>query len=277
MSHCLCFRLTELHPPDWANLFHYVLQGLVTNELQEKDYFVDIAGLLPDLDSNTSAIVGFLGEVSSDVPGKLIASIFSLTLSAGSGSASANALTSLIECTVNNGCFGGSLSPAISFTTCYVFDGLRRPPCINEFDEVVASTNATNVLQCFEADGTQPSTNPTTNTTNMSTESLNEAEKVEMASCIMNLILPPGGLQKVEDIIQNVTGTIPVVKLVEEGGIELPGEVILSFFGWACYERGVGLIAPYKWWYCMGAVALFLAAIEILKLVAIQFIVWTNR
>ena len=58
---------------DWANLFHYALQGLVTNELQENDYFVDIPTLLPDLNPNTTSIVGFLGESESFISKEKIA------------------------------------------------------------------------------------------------------------------------------------------------------------------------------------------------------------
>jgi hypothetical protein len=52
------------------------------------------------------------------------------------------------------------------------------------------------------------------------------------------------------------------------------------FFGDETYSRcvlGEGFAAPYKWWYCMGAVAISLAGIELFKLIAIRFMVWTKR
>ena len=105
-----------------------------------------------------------------------------------------------------------------------------------------------------------------------------ERKKLNMALCLMNVILPPDSIGAVEDAIENVADIVHVViELMENGGFELPGEIILAFFGWAEYEKGEGFVAPFKWWYCMGAVAIFLGRIEILKLFAIQFIVWTNR
>jgi hypothetical protein len=67
------------------------------------------------------------------------------------------------------------------------------------------------------------------------------------------------------------------LEIVEKGLVLLPGELILFFFGSAEYEAGEGIVAPWKWWYCMSSVAIFLAGIEFFKLVAIRFIVWTKR
>lgn len=60
-------------------------------------------------------------------------------------------------------------------------------------------------------------------------------------------------------------------------GLLYPGDLILYFFGWANYVDGVGFVAPYKWYYCMFSVAVFLVAIELFKLLALRFIVWTKR
>ena len=54
-------------------------------------------------------------------------------------------------------------------------------------------------------------------------------------------------------------------------------ELILFFFGWAEYNDSEGFTAPFKWHYCMSSVAIFLLAIEVFKLIAVRFIVWTKR
>ena len=110
---------------DWANLFHYALQGLVTNELQENDYFVDIPTLLPDLNPNTTSIVGFWGESESLISKEQLAGFLSLALSAGNGTNSQSNLTDLVDCTMRSGCFDDSIQPAAeSFIACYLFDGI---------------------------------------------------------------------------------------------------------------------------------------------------------
>jgi len=52
---------------------------------------------------------------------------------------------------------------------------------------------------------------------------------------------------------------------------------ILFVFGWAEWQPGGGLVAPWKWWYCMFAVVVFLAGIEVFKLLALRFVVWMKR
>lgn len=48
-------------------------------------------------------------------------------------------------------------------------------------------------------------------------------------------------------------------------------------FGWANYNSGEGFVAPFKWYYCLFSVVVFLAAIEVFKLIAVSKIVWTKR
>ena len=137
---------------DWANLFHSALQGLVTNELQENDYFVDIPTLLPDLNPNTTSIVGFWGESESLISKEQLAGFLSLALSAGNGTNSQSNLTDLVDCTMRSGCFDDSIQPAAeSFIACYLFDGiLKSPPCNKEFDAVIESANYTQSLKCLK-------------------------------------------------------------------------------------------------------------------------------
>jgi hypothetical protein len=61
-----------------------------------------------------------------------------------------------------------------------------------------------------------------------------------------------------------------------QNGLKLPGEVILFVFGWAEFDDGE-LVADKKWYYCMFAVSMFLIGLEIMKLLALRFLVWTKR
>jgi hypothetical protein len=61
------------------------------------------------------------------------------------------------------------------------------------------------------------------------------------------------------------------------------GSGILYFFGWAELDKenwdseGSVFAAPFRWYYCMFLVAIFLVTIEIFKLIAVRFCVWTKR
>jgi hypothetical protein len=97
---------------------------------------------------------------------------------------------------------------------------------------------------------------------------------------LMRALLPPDLIDTIEDIIAIIVslfGIVMFVLRIVENGIDLPGELILFFFGWAEYQEGEGIVAPFKWWYCMGSVLIFLGGIEFFKLLAIRFIVWTKR
>ena len=60
--------------------------------------------------------------------------------------------------------------------------------------------------------------------------------------------------------------------------IFIPGDLVLSFFGWAhASNDGTGLIADSKWWYCIFAVAMFILGWEIIKIVGRRYIVWVRR
>ena len=97
----------------------------------------------------------------------------------------------------------------------------------------------------------------------------------------MKALLPHAkveAIQRLIEIIKKLIGVLVFFLEIIENGIYLPGELILFFFGWAEFsEDEGGIIAPHKWWYCMGSVAIFLGAIEFFKLIAVRFIVWTKR
>jgi hypothetical protein len=80
------------------------------------------------------------------------------------------------------------------------------------------------------------------------------------------------------DFADLLWGLLPVIADLIENGLKIPGDLILYFFGWAEFDPDNGRFeTPYKWHYCMTSVVIFLGSLEIIKLFAIRFIVWTKR
>jgi hypothetical protein len=338
----------------WANVFRYILQGIVTNELAGKEYFVNISGLLPDLiDSNTTGVLGFVGSSTeaSLKSREQIAGFMSLVESAGPGTNEEGGnLLPLLNCTLSSGCFADQDQDlASSFIDCYIFAGIfRSPPCEDEFNAVIQTINFTALLQCFDIPGidlpqiTLPglpdlgvvddateapssstvgndsgdelgsATNTPTNavmdqsifpdgflgggnrelldfpgllvdifSNRTDTNGTMASENFDLVLCLVRALLPPDILAALEDLMEifaSLVGLVPIiVDIVDQGGLYIPGEIILSFFGWAEFSIADGFEAPWKWWYCLGAVFIFLVFIESLKLLSVSFIVWTNR
>ena len=154
----------------------------------------------------------------------------------------------------------------------------------DEFAAAIASIDVEEVTKCFLpavgnetamiSDGFVPST--------FSMETYGEMEddsQLELILCLLRAILPPEAIDAIDliiSIIQDLYGIVLFLFEILENGIKIPGEVILFFFGWAEFESG-RIVAGFKWWYCMGSVAIFLLAIEIFKLFSTRFIVWTKR
>jgi len=303
----------------WVNLFHYILQGLVTNELGDNQYFVNVTGLLPDLSDNSSSVLAF-GEGVSQMSVQQVAGFTSLVAGAGGGLNPIGNLTGLLNCTLTEGCFADeNKSPGRAFVECYLFSGFfKTPPCESEFSAVLSNVNFDLVLECLDLNEIIPkpdlfpdlggaSDSNKTETLSPSNGVLNitpqnrslqsvtdllpdfitnpnedgggdEGRVFDFALCMMKAVLPADTVDILQSIGEALAPLIPVVvELVDQGGFYLPGEVILFFFGWAKFEPGEGFVSPWKWWYCMSAVAIFLGSIEIFKLIAIRFIVWTKR
>lgn len=301
-------------------MFHYILQGLVTNELAGNEYFIDIAGFLPasnatEFSLNDTSLFAF-GDGITQTSMDQITGFASLAAQTGGGFNPFGNLTDLINCTLTEGCFADSeQSLASAFISCYVFNGiLRSPPCEAEFNTVASNVNFTEILRCIDGgddnsdadlfpefrglqDGSkfEQEWDPSeidrdlqshqglsllpefvTNATNSDEE---DGERLlDFALCLMRALLPPD----ISDALQNIGAILAdllpiIIGVVEQGGFYLPGEVILFFFSWADFEVNEGFVAPYKWFYCMVAVAIFLGGIELFKLIAIRFIVWTKR
>jgi len=104
-----------------------------------------------------------------------------------------------------------------------------------------------------------------------------EDNSLDMVLCLAGALLPQDAKNQISDIINDLLGIATFVFDIMEKGIYIPGELILFVFGWANYNDDEGFSAPFKWYYCMFSVAIFLIAIEIFKLFALRFIVWTKR
>lgn len=324
------FLITYAAMPDgwkwayWANLFHYILQGLVTNELAGSDYHLDVGKILGGattvdnfaFDGGNQAINNIFAFDGGDQDLKeQLSSILALVAEAPEGTnPDSGNLGPLIECTLASGCFEDEEETlSAGFINCYLFSGLRSdPPCNAEFDALKLTANPTEIGKCFFVDESgfddghltdilspvpqvEPFVMPSLeqSTAPMAIhrqllrfpgetpdDSIPEEDKDgsrDLVLCLVGALLPQDALNEIMDIANNLLGIAGFVFDVVENGISIPGELILFVFGWAEYVEGEGFVAPWKWYYCMFSVAIFLIAIEIFKLIAVRFIVWTKR
>ena len=90
----------------WANLFHYILQGLVTNEMSGSDYYLDVGRAVPGI--NVSRIFAFDGLGSSPIKADQLSNILELVSQVPSGTnfqTDETKLSQLMNCTLTNECF----------------------------------------------------------------------------------------------------------------------------------------------------------------------------
>jgi ABC-type multidrug transport system ATPase subunit len=274
----------------WANLFHYILQGLVTNELAGKVYEInlDLSGILAgNSTSPASHLVLFepgVDGISGDNSTTEAALFLAVVAAAGNGTnpfSSIGDIRSLIACFVANECM---THPPVSTLRC--IQGIRAP-CRDEFQAAVSGLPLEEITKCFVPEfgdnATVGSPDVIDGTpSDFSIEgfdTLNDGRQLELVLCLIRAFIPPdveGFLQKIINIIKEIWGFLPIIIGIVQNGIRVPGELILFFFGWADFEDGE-FSAPFKWHYCMTAVAVFLLSIELFKLIAIRFIVWTKR
>ncbi|KAL9190425.1 hypothetical protein ACHAXT_007636 [Thalassiosira profunda] len=318
------FLITYNSMPDgwkwayWANLFHYILQGLVTNELAGSDYHLDIGKILGgealQLAEGMERVAFdnlFVFDGGTATEKEQLSSILELVTEAPEGTnPDSGNLPALIECTVNSGCFadeGKDLSAG--FVDCYLFSGLfSDPPCSTQFGAVMETANVTALGKCFlpgddieqhvksvlapvpelePSDVSLEATLPHISTHRRllqfpgqtPDESIPEQDKdnsLDLVLCLAGALLPQDAVNEITNIVNDLFGIAGVIFDVIENGINIPGELILYVFGWADLGED-GFTAPYKWWYCMFSVAVFIFAIELFKLIAVRFIVWTKR
>lgn len=185
---------------------------------------------------------------------------------------------------------------AENFISCCIFNPFEEPPCKNELDQALANVNLTGVVDCVApyavesavsgvvssfTDNSLGLPNPLGALRDEELQDMDSEAKLDLVLCLLRVLLPPGFfdslVQSMEDILDIVFAAVPVVIEIVENGLSIPGELILWVFGWAEWQPEQGLVAPFKWWYCMFAVAMFLVGIEVLKILALQFVVWTKR
>eukprot|EP00547_Thalassionema_nitzschioides_P003041 CAMPEP_0194205690 /NCGR_PEP_ID=MMETSP0156-20130528/4909_1 /TAXON_ID=33649 /ORGANISM="Thalassionema nitzschioides, Strain L26-B" /LENGTH=1620 /DNA_ID=CAMNT_0038932039 /DNA_START=162 /DNA_END=5024 /DNA_ORIENTATION=+ len=273
----------------WVNLFHYMLQGFVTNEVANNSYQIDLSGIVNELGynvANSTHIVAFDGNIDSVVANQ-VSSFMSLVVNDDVvGVNEGGDLDDLIRCTIDSECFTEDKPPATSFIQCYMNPIFPKSPCIDEFQAVLENVNVTAILQCLRDADPDNAPNELTNSTLGDLGKIIAEEdtrsQLETILCLMKALLPPDkidAIMRLVAIIKDVLGVLMIfIEICDGSHICLYGEVILWFFGWATFDPNEGgLIAPYKWWYCMGSVAIFLGTIEVLKLFAVRFIVWTKR
>ena len=112
-------------------------------------------------------------------------------------------------------------------------------------------------------------------------DGLSLRDQSETVLCLLRAVLPGGTLEEIKEVVSRAIDAAKGISVIAEPIIDiiangLPGEVILFMFGWAEFQDG-SLVAPYKWWYCFFAVAMFLVGLEAFKIFGIRFIIWTKR
>lgn len=279
----------------WANtadILRYVIQGLTSNELGDNHY-----KLFPDDAMTNVTLFGDIGnatdlfffppqtDVSPGSDANQAGNLLNLFLqSSPAGTADWNSsfvgvLEKFIDCGMMNECFVQPIATA--FTGCFALGFPRPAPCGDEFEALAGAVKGSSgkAIQCLSGPGGRTDDRTIASTDEFDALSVSEQDRALV--CLVNSVLPAGLLK---DMIKHVTGIVErltgigtvvvnVLEVLENG---LPGEVILFVFGWAEIQDGE-LVAPYKWYYCLFAVSMFVLGIEFFKLIGTQFIVWTNR
>jgi hypothetical protein len=296
----------------WVNLFHYIIQGLVTNELSDTVYSLELISAADDTNRGVNAThVFFFGsetDLSAGSNAMQASSFMNLALQAAPGrnaffnESGIVVLAAWIQCMVENECL---LDPvAENFLKCNIVP-IPRPPCGDEFQRVTDTIDFSDINDCLNVDTNSTSLDDTL--TNEVVQGLSDNERLEVVLCILNALLPPGAgeiVSSILGILKKLFNVVMFVLKISENGlsISIPAELILFVFGWAELEDGE-FDAPWKWFYCIMAVGVFLAGIEVsvikcsisqlrilsqltprflgslqtFKLLAISFVVWTKR
>mmetsp|Transcript_2365 Transcript_2365/g.3499 ORF Transcript_2365/g.3499 Transcript_2365/m.3499 type:complete len:636 (-) Transcript_2365:438-2345(-) len=317
----------------WANMFRYILQGIVTNELGGNSYHIDLPSLnlgpvngnstvnftQPDFGMDMDVLTtrrrnleSSLWSSSSEEPTELVlfgpgtdgtttfnspaiqsANLASLLQNSGPGrnknetnqAAGLVALADLVQCLIQNDCLVQPNLPS-NFMSCTVIPpSFRRPPvCKEQFNTALDTLPVDEILNCFRDDFPVAYELETrgvpSSVTKESFNSLNATDQVGVVQCLVTTIVPESFIRAVDAIIRIVKDLYQLLLIVVDvfqNGIDLPGDLILFFFGWSEWESGEGFVSPFKWHYCMTAMLTFLVGIETIKLLSVRFIVWTKR
>jgi hypothetical protein len=193
------------------------------------------------------------------------------TLQSGNSTPSGSAATrALIDCLVLNECLVDPVLPKL-------FRCIAGPACKDQYNDAVEEVKGfvDEIASCY-----QPMVNTTESGTGAVTSEqfadLSEDGQLSIILCLLSKLFPSASdiVKEVAGIVEDLFGVAMVVVDILANG--LPGEVILWFFGWAVVEDGE-LVAPYKWYPCVTAAAVFLVGIEVFKLFALRYVVWTKR
>ena len=213
----------------WANLFRYILQGLVTNELAGNDYHLDVGAILDGV--NVSQLIAFddVNKTQSDQLSSILGLVSELPV--GSNPSDQH-LRQLIECTITNNCFAEENdSMASSFISCYLFSGiLSRPPCNNEFNAVMETVDFNEVLSCFVGgdaeifDVVDSGIFPGQSPDNVLPNGADSDNNLDLVLCLAGALLPEDALRKILDIVHDLLKVVGVVMNVVDNGINIPGE-----------------------------------------------------
>lgn len=270
-----------------------MLQGFCTNELVGRVYTINLElGLNTtamngtNVLGNATTLVGFAPGVDSTTPmARQSTNLLNLASETGGGvnpSVDQGSLSSLVSCLMENDCLEEPL--ATNFIQCTVFKLIGTPPCKDEFDSATENLDVVELAQCFLPGNETAAENATEIVPDGFSLDTNETSdddsQRDILLCLLRSILPPGAEDAIKSIIETIeslSGIVMFILDIIQNGLQIPGELILFFFGWAILTDDFEFVAPWKWWYCMGSVAIFLAAIELFKIIAVQKIVWTKR
>lgn len=281
-----------------SNLFRQILtastypfSGLVTNELSGQNYRLDIGQFIPEMNTTSPASVENMLASSFNVNDEHLkainfmhggipdgdnypaqaARLVGLALNVDGENVntpkSQDDLKNLMSCLVENDCL---IEPVpTNFILCTAD---YSSVCAHEFNEIISNRDdgQNEVAMCFGDDSYSDG---------VSDFLAKRAETHhKVASCMMRKLLPFGGVNHIIRGFKELQKIVMYIQDIVERGLEIPGDAILFYFGWSQFDtETLSFSAPWKWHYCVTAVAIFLAGMEIIKLFAVQFIVWTKR
>ncbi|CAM9501336.1 unnamed protein product [Chrysoparadoxa australica] len=259
----------------WANALRYPLQGLVANELAGQSFPLNLTAVLDSMDlaqRNVTILLPQPGADIGDYQGAVAEVIRGWTDNVAQDIVETEK-DYLLSCLLANKC----MQDQDTFQDCL---GLRGP-CFLQ-----AGSLAREIPSILDECGGQ----------------LTEAERV---ACVVPYLLPPRTAEgvislaeKLPVIVETVTGIkswLVDAGAAAEGALDnfaIPGDLILAVFGWASFGVDVtteeGELLPVfevivdwgpdlRYWYCLFAVAMFIVAIEIFKVLAVQRVCWIVR